>query len=118
MSATHGPLISTWFNPLFLFIAMELNIAAFRSSLPPETFCLAQTPTRGCVLPMICVVGVAYGSLSLDVTRSSRSLRFSLHVLLVIDVLLGRDLFRSFRGIVSTGLLGSDGLWSGFEGEK
>lgn len=100
-------------------MAIELSVAAFRSSLPPENFCLAQTPTRGCVLPTICVVGVAYGLLSLDVTRSSRSLRFFLCTCSWLSASSWvRDLFRYFRGAASADLLEFDDLRNGLEGEK
>lgn len=61
--------------PRFLFNATELSRAAFLSSFPPANLCLAQTPMRQAFVLMF-VVGVAYGLLSLDVTSSSRNLRF------------------------------------------
>lgn len=65
-------------GPRFLFIATELRSAAFRRSLPPASLCLAQIPILQGFVPMMCVAGAAYGLLSLDVTSSSRNLRFFL----------------------------------------
>ena len=56
---TYISLIEAFPASLFLFMAIELSIAAFLRSLPPDNLCLAQTPTRECVLPTMCVVGVA-----------------------------------------------------------
>lgn len=65
---------------LFLFMAIQLRIAAFRSSFPPTNLCLAQAPALQALVPIMWVAGSAYGLLNLEVTRSSRSRLFFLWV--------------------------------------